>query len=994
MVGRGIVAAAAACLGLVAPGTANASLQLAGVVGRPIAASATCSNSPVPAVDAPAATHRDFCVAFSLTGPEQVRDLTLSLPAGVIGDPTATPTCPRATFQAGGCTDGERVGDVSSDLTTQVLGLLPVPLTGVTGEIYNLTPTATEPARLGIQLDGGLAGLTPVRLESPVRVRAGDAGLSSVTTGIPDTVLAQSLHVDRMSLTLWGTKVDHPTLRKPFITLPTRCDTDATTTLAVTGYAQGTDSAGASFRPTACDQVPFTPRLETAPKQATADAPGEATATLVVPGEDTGTGAAARRQAYVRDVALHLPVGLEINPPLAAGLQPCTEEQFGFGIDATPQCPPSTEIGTVRFTTPLFGAPLTGKVYFGTPKPGQALRNFVSVEDPRLRLKLLGIGTVDPVTGQVTASFPDQPQVPFTRFEFTYTGGPHATLTAPATCGPKQVTADMTPWSGGPTVTPADAFDVVDCPAPAFVPTLAATLTSTAAGADTALTLQIRRPDRQLRLQRMTVSLPPGLTGRLTAVPACSRPDARAGTCAAASRVGSASVAVGTGPEPLQLPGTVYLTDGADGAVAGLAIAVDAALPALDLGRVVTLAQIRLREDGGIDVVSDDLPQRVQGFATAYRAIDLTIDRAGFLRNATGCDARAIHATFTAVGGATAAADAPYAATACDALPFGPRLSATLGGPGENAALGHPPLGVTIEQGAGEAAMRRTVVTLPRGIGVDLKNLGTLCSAEQLGAGACPAGARIGDVRAETPLLPGALTGGVYLMQPARKGGLPGIALDLGLLRLTGGVAFTPDGRLQTVFDGVPDVPLTRLVLRLAGGPKAPLSTTTALCGGDPSFAAQLTSHSGAAVTRDVAVKPDGCAPLTVTGELSGVAARRPTLRLALVSTSALRRVRVRLPARLAPASVRRLRTGARVLIGGARVRNAAVTVSGSGSHRWIAFALPAGRTGKMMDLAFPRGVLALRRMTAPGTKLLFEVQAAAADGTSRSAVATLAARR
>src|SRR5206468_2438011 len=127
-----------------------------------------------------------------------------------------------------------------------------------------------------------------------------------------------------------------------------------------------------------CDRVPFTPAVEASPEQAPSDTPGEASATLVLPGEDTGTGDDARRQAYVKDVVLRLPVGLDLNPPLAEGLQPCTEEQFGVGVDATPQCPASTEIGSVTFTTPLFGEPLTGKVYFGTPKPGQALRNFVS----------------------------------------------------------------------------------------------------------------------------------------------------------------------------------------------------------------------------------------------------------------------------------------------------------------------------------------------------------------------------------------------------------------------------------------------------------------------------------------------------------------------------------------------------------------------------------------------------------------------------------------
>ena len=103
------------------------------------------------------------------------------------------------------------------------------------------------------------------------------------------------------------------------------------------------------------------------------------------------------------------------------------------------------------------------------------------------------------------------------------------------------------------------------------------------------------------------------------------------------------------------------------------------------------------------------------------------------MRNATACAAQPMHGAFTAVGGAmSAAADAPYQATGCDALPFAPKLATKVGAPGENGAGKHPPLQVTITQADGEAAQARTVVTLPDGIGVDLKNLGGLCTDEQL----------------------------------------------------------------------------------------------------------------------------------------------------------------------------------------------------------------------------------------------------------------------
>ncbi len=124
----------------------------------------------------------------------------------------------------------------------------------------------------------------------------------------------------------------------------------------------------------------------------------------------------------------------------------------------------------MRFDTPLIGS-LSGKVYFGTPTPTAKLRNFVSVEDPRLRVKLIGDVTVDPQTGQITNVFNDAPQVPFTEFFFRYKGGPNAVLSSPPACGRYTATATMTPYSGtAPSRRPTSAM-VAGAPA-AFAPSL------------------------------------------------------------------------------------------------------------------------------------------------------------------------------------------------------------------------------------------------------------------------------------------------------------------------------------------------------------------------------------------------------------------------------------------------------------------------------------------------------------------------------------------
>ncbi|MDX6684918.1 MAG: hypothetical protein QOF86_1046, partial [Baekduia sp.] len=233
---RIVVAAAALCALLCLPGVASAApVPVSGLVAKPIANGGTCSTSPS-ATDAPAGAHRDFCVAFNVnTSADDVKKITIGLPAGVIGDPGAATRCPRATFDTGGCPTSSQVGTVSSDATVVPPILTPIPLT-VTGNVYNLETAPGEPARLGISLDQGLAGaLSPVRLQSPIRVRVADAGLDSVTDNVPNTALGGAdLHVNSMALTLWGTKLHHNSLIKPFMTLPTRCDVDASSLISIT----------------------------------------------------------------------------------------------------------------------------------------------------------------------------------------------------------------------------------------------------------------------------------------------------------------------------------------------------------------------------------------------------------------------------------------------------------------------------------------------------------------------------------------------------------------------------------------------------------------------------------------------------------------------------------------------------------------------------------------------------------------------------------------
>jgi hypothetical protein len=973
------------CL-LILPAAASANVSLSNVVAHPITPGSSCNGSAP--VNAPAGSHSDLCVSFDVGTPDNddLRGLTLHLAPGLLGNPTAAAKCPQATFRAGGCNATQQVGTVAANAQS----IVSLPLSGA---VYNLQPNADEPARLGIYIDPIPGVVSAIHIESSIRTRLTDYGLDSITRDdLPRTATVLGLidtpiTVTHMALTLWGNSAGHA-LSGPFITVPTSCQ-PATTTIDARAWDGASGGGSDTFTPTDCAHVPFTPSLEVGPKQVPSDTPGEASAILKVPAASGDN----RVQANVKRVELLLPPGLALSPGLANGLTDCTPEQFGLTEDRPPACPASSEIGDVEFVTPLIGT-LTGKVYFGSPTPTAKLRNFVSVEDPRLRVKLIGDVTADPVTGQVKNVFPDSPQVPFTEFRFHYKGGPTAVLTSPSTCGTYTAVATMTPFSGGAAATPSDTFDTIDCLAPAFTPSLGVSASNTTAGADTALTVTIDRPDRQSRLLRSTISLPPGLAGRLGAVPACAVAQARAAACSEDSRVGSAQVVVGNGPAPLALGARVYLTPGFDGSIAGLAIVVPAKVGPIDLGTVVTMAKLKLRPgDAGIDVETEDLPQIVEGIPTTYRSIKLTIDRPGFMLNPTSCAPQSVHGVFAAVGGAQATADAPYQATSCDKLPYAPKLSATLGTPGQTKKGVKPQLTTVVSQAPGEANSRRVEVTLPDGLGANPAGLARACPVEQLEANACPQSAVVGSVRADTPLLPAPLQGPVLIVKP-KTGVLPELSLELRgpiNLRLRATVGFGQHSRLKTVFDGIPDVPLSRLSLTINGGKDGILTSGRDLCSGSaPKFDALFQSHGGVQRTSTVNAKvPCGAASsnrLRATATLTGVKKKRPALRIKVTAPSKLRQLKLTLPKQLrGNAGIARV---SKLLAGGKRVRKPSLRVKG----RTLIVKLPKAGT-RTQDLRLPAGALRIAGKLKVGQRVSFTVTGIRLNGEKISAKATARAR-
>lgn len=851
--------AAIAMAGL-APAVAGAALPIDAMTAQPVSKQA--------------GGHSDFNLSLTFGGSENVRSLVIHLPAGVIGNPTAATACPLSDFRKAAATDANTcpaasvVGATTVDATATVL-FLPVPITAA-GKVYVLDPGNGETARLGIEVSPtGAAALLGqhIRLESPVSLRK-DGGLDSSLTDIPQTAAGLPLRINAMDLTLNATQAD---TGRSFITLPTSCAAATTKVDAVSYETPGaTSTRSDAFTPTGCGNVPFTPGVQTTVETTRRSSNSGVTVALTVPaGEDP------IRQSHIRRTDVILPEGMGLNPGLAATVSACTDAQFDIDSQGPSSCPASAQIGTVRLDTPVLGT-VNGVVYLGAPTPQALLRVFVLVENPArgLRVKLAGTNTLDPDTGQVTATFDGLPQIPFTRFELTFAGGDHSVLTTPPTCGPATTTARLVPYSGAPTAEVTSTFQVsadgagAPCgDAQPFNPTLTATVDPSTAGSATTNAVTLSRNDGDQLIRDVTVSMPPGLAGSLKGVPFCEEALAKAGMCPADTQVGEVQAQAGVGNAPLVLNGRVYLVGPGDGALARLAIVLPGAVGPFDFGSVVSFAALGIRPaDGGLDVVTRNLPTTLQGIPLNLRQLTLTLNRPGFARNATSCAAQQIHATFTSTRDTVATADAPYQATGCDQLPFAPKVSLTASGAVGKG--GRPALTAAVTQDEGQSASKRVTVALPAAISNELLHTDRKsCSIAAQAANACPAASTIGTARAETSLLPIPLTGDVVLVNGSV--GLPRLSITLAPLGLTviGDVSLDKQGRLVNTFDNLPDTPLTNFELRFNGGTAGILATHEDLCTTKGAGEGRFLGHSGATATTVATLKVEGC---------KGAAAKKP----------------------------------------------------------------------------------------------------------------------
>ncbi|MBA3866564.1 MAG: hypothetical protein H0X42_09515 [Solirubrobacterales bacterium] len=618
-----------------------------------------------------------------------------------------------------------------------------------------------------------------------------------------------------------------------------------------------------------------------------ADTPSGYDARLTLPyNENPGTLA----NPTLRDSVVKLPPGVVIDPAAASGLGACSPRQIGFlgsgfplpaplHFDERPvSCPDSAKIGTVEVRTPLLDHPLTGAVYLaeqGDNPFGSLLAIYLAIEDPAtgIVVKLAGRVVADPADGDLTARFEDNPELPFTELALHFFGGPQAPLVNPQVCGAKTTATELTAWSAPytPAIVVSDSFTIdggangstclASVAAAPNAPSFEAGTVTPIAGAYSPFVLQISREDGSQRLRGLNLTLPPGLSGKLAGVPFCSEAAIRRAesmtrpgdgarelaspSCPPGSRLGRVSVAAGAGPGPVHVPGTVYLAGPYKGAPLSLVTVVPALAGPFDLGVVTVRAALEVDPASAqIRVLSDPLPQILEGIPLDLRQLRINLDRSDFSLNPTSC------ARMSLAGGllgtdSVAALSSPFQVGACRALGFEPRLRLSL--KGGTARDDNPALTATLTQTAGQSNIARVSVALPHSEFLDQAHIGTICTRIQFAAEVCPPASIYGHARAITPLLDQPLEGPVYLRSSSHP--LP----DL-VAALHGQVDIVLDGRIdavrggiRTTFSTVPDVPVSKFVLRMRGGKRGLLVNSTSICNATKRATVQARGQNGVA---------------------------------------------------------------------------------------------------------------------------------------------------
>jgi hypothetical protein len=894
--------------------------------------------------------------ADPLKPPGLPKDLSLALPAGLVGNATSLPQCSDHDFRenvhgsvtVNNCSTASVIGVAAVTIDEpNSLGFdtLPVP-------VFNLVPGAGEPARFGFEAAGAVITLDPsIRTGRDYGVTVGVHNLTQLAAVLSSTVTIWGAPSDRRHDVSrgWGCLIsehyatesggsvacEHSqgTAAKPFLTLPTICGVPFATvvagdswpikesalsdakTLQFGPFTDTLSEAGRDIQLTGCDQLRFNPSVEAQLDTKEASSPAGVTVRVRAPQE--AEGAEGRASSTIKDITVALPEGVTVNPASAGGLAACTETEIGFEGEEPgtgrylfsptlpePSCPEASKIGTAEVITPLLPASehLTGAVYLASQDAnpfGSLIAFYLVVDDPvsGVLVKLPGKVSLDPSSGQITATITDAPPLPFQEAVVKFFGGSRAPLSSPALCrlpgeGYK-ASAVFGPWSEGAAVTSTSEFAITSglgggaCPNPQgdrsatslpFAPALNAGATSSQAGGYTSIGTHVTRAANNQELGALTLHLPPGLAASVASVTQCSEAQANEGTCGAASLIGHASVTVGVGETPFTVGGgQVFLTGPYRGAPFGLSITSPAKAGPFDLGKgvcdcVVVRASLSIDPHTAQVTVTTDatgpyaIPKMLEGIPLQIRGIDATVDRTRFAFNPTNCTPTSIAAGFSSDLGATSSTAAPFQVANCATLKFAPKFAVSTSGKTSKAKGASLNVKLTYPQGpqGTYANIARVKVDLPKQLPSQLKTLQRACTAAQFNANpaGCPAESKVGFATVHTPILPVPLSGPAIFVSHGNEA-FPSLTMvlqgDNVTLDLVGTTFISKAGITSSTFKTVPDAPVGSFELNLPQGKYSALAANGNLCKSKLAMPTEFLAQNGAKINESTKISVTGC---------------------------------------------------------------------------------------------------------------------------------------
>ncbi len=813
-----------------------------------------------------------------------LRHVTVDLPPGFVGNPTAVGECSPVQLTFHICPASSQVG--RAEVTT---------VEGVSVTRYNFSvPVYNMAHPLGA---AAYFAFAPAIANVFVKASLNPAENYSIQATSPD--INETLRAFSSRVTIWGVPadpshdsevgdhgenhgergpIDHA--RVPFITEPFDCNVDNRMELSRYDSWQQTGVFGPPVfydmpgHQTNCDAPRFEPDVSLQPTATQANSPTGLNVNFHIPQNQNPDGVGT---PPLKSSVVTLPEGMAFSPSFADGLEGCSLAQIGLETDAPVACPDNSRIGEVELSTPVLPKALKGSMYLakqGANPFGSLIGLYLAMHDEEGRgvlVKVPGKVDLDPENGQIVASFDELPEFPFEDLTLKFRSGPRAPLTNPPTCGTHTIGATLTTYARpDEPVDVSNTYQVNEGPGGGpcqnvasqrpFNPQLLGGTVNPLAGAFSPLSVRVTRTDAEQEIGQVEAIAPRGLVASIKGVSKCSEAQIAAATarnqpgegalelaspsCPANAQIGTVDVGVGAGPNLIYVPGKVYLSGPYKGGPLSGVVVVPGVAGPIDVGNIVVRSPAYIDPvTAEIRIKTDKVPQIVHGVLVRVRDVRVHLDRPNFALNPTGCEQKTLGATLTSAEGAIAHQSNRFQVGDCASLGFKPKLTLNLKGGTKRG--GHPGLKAIYTPRPGDSNVKALVVRLPRSAFLDQAHIRTICTRVQFAASNCPSAAVYGFVKAWTPLLDNPLEGPVYLRSSNHK--LPDLVFDL-----HGEVPFQVSTRIDSSHGGIraslestPDVPLSKVELQMQGGKKGLIVNSRNLCAAASKADVSLDGHNG-----------------------------------------------------------------------------------------------------------------------------------------------------